>query len=88
MGGGVLAAEGGGEGVEVGEGVGEGGGDDVEGVEGGCCCCWGVRAEVAEGEVEVGISVEVGEREGVVLEKRRVGREDQSAFWGFDPLHA
>lgn len=30
--------------------------------------------------MEVGISVEVGEREGVVLEKRRVGREDQSAF--------
>lgn len=52
MGGGLLAAEGGGEGVEVGEGVGEGGGDDVEGVEGGGGGGWGrcgggrVRSEV------------------------------------------
>lgn len=48
-------------------------------VVGGCGGC-GVSANVAEGEVEVTIGVEVGEREGVVVEEGWVRRVNESAL--------
>lgn len=70
----VAVTESGGEGVVVEESGRECGGDDVEGVLG---SGGGVGTEVTEGDVEVGVGVEVGEREDVVLVEgwRRGGYE-------------
>ena len=45
-----------------------------------------VSAEVAEGDVEVGVGVEVGEGEDVVVVERWLGRVDGGGFGYFD-LH-
>lgn len=80
----VLAvAERAGELVVVEKSLGDGGGDDVEGV-GGSVGGGDVSAEVAEGEVEVAVGVEVGEREGVVVEEGRGRRKDENTLCGFD----
>ena len=64
----MVLAESGGERVVVDESGGECGGDDLERVfTGGGGGGVEVGAEVTEGDVEVGVGVEMGKREGVVF---------------------
>lgn len=63
----MVLAESGGERVVVDESGGECGGDDLERVFTGGGGGVEVGAEVTEGDVEVGVGVEMGKREGVVF---------------------
>lgn len=63
----MVLAESGGERVVVDESGGECGGDDLERVFIGGGGGVEVGAEVTEGDVEVGVGVEMGKREGVVF---------------------
>ena len=63
----MVLAESGGERVVVDESGGECGGDDLERVFIGGGAGVEVGAEVTEGDVEVGVGVEMGKREGVVF---------------------
>lgn len=73
----LTAAKGGGEWVVVHKGLGEGGREEWEGVAGGGAK---VNAKVAEGELKVGIGVEVREREDMVVEEGRARREYESSL--------
>lgn len=70
----VVATESGGERVVLDESGGECGGDDVEGVVSGGGIGCEVGTEVTEGDVKIGVGVEVGEREEVVLVEGWCGR--------------
>jgi hypothetical protein len=76
-----------GEWVVVNESLGEGGRDDVEGVGSSDRGGIDISAEVAEGDMEVAVGVEVGERERVVVEEGRVRREDENTLCVFYHFH-
>jgi hypothetical protein len=76
-----------GEWVVVNKSLGEGGRDDVEGVGSSGRGGIDISPEVAEGDMEVAVGVEVGERERVVVEEGRVRREDDNTLCVFYHFH-
>lgn len=72
----MAAPESAGQGVVVDKGRGESRGDDVEGIGGGRRGFGNVGADVTEGNAKVGIVVEVGEGEDVVVVEWRCRGSD------------
>lgn len=72
------------EGIVMDESRGKSGGDDVEGIGGGNRRLGDIGTDVTEGDVEVGIVVEVGKGKDVVMVEWGWRGSDDSGFGDFD----